>query len=52
VRCDRATAATDADQHLICEADRLRDVLQYAEAAEAYAAVLAIAPERTDIWVQ
>jgi GT2 family glycosyltransferase/tetratricopeptide (TPR) repeat protein len=33
-------------------ADRLRDSKQYAAAAEAYAAALAIAPQRTDLRVQ
>lgn len=37
---------------LIRDADRLRDTRQYAAAAEAYAAVLAIVPQRTDIRVQ
>jgi O-antigen biosynthesis protein len=36
----------------IREADRLRDSRQYAAAAEAYAAALAIAPQRTDIRIQ
>ena len=36
----------------IREGDRLRDTRQYAAAAEAYAAALAIAPQRTDIRIQ
>ena len=36
----------------IREGDRLRDTRQYAAASEAYAAVLAIAPQRTDIRIQ
>ena len=36
----------------IREADRLRDARQHGAAAKAYAAVLAMAPQRTDIRVQ
>jgi O-antigen biosynthesis protein len=46
-------AAKTADcQAQIREGDRLRDGRQYAAAAEAYAAALTLAPERTDIRVQ
>ena len=46
-------AAKTADcQAQIREGNRLRDSRQYAAAAEAYAAVLTLAPERTDIRVQ
>jgi FkbM family methyltransferase len=34
------------------EADRLRDAGQYALAAGAYRAILGLAPQRTEIWVQ
>ena len=39
-------------QALIGDADRLRDNRQYAAAAEAYGAALALLPQRTDIRVQ
>jgi glycosyltransferase involved in cell wall biosynthesis len=39
-------------RHLIDEADALRDVGRYAEAAEKYAAYLAEAPKDYGIWVQ
>ena len=46
-------AAKDAEcEAQIREGNRLRDGRQYAAAAKAYAAVLALAPERTDIRVQ
>lgn len=46
-------AAKDAEcQAQIREGNRLRDGRQYAAAAKAYAAALALAPERTDIRVQ
>lgn len=46
-------AAKTADcQAQIREGNRLRDSRQYAAAAEAYAAALTLAPERTDIRVQ
>ena len=46
-------AAKTADcQAQIREGNRLRDRRQYAAAAEAYAAALTLAPERTDIRVQ
>ena len=46
-------AAKTADcQAQIREGNRLRDGRQYAAAAEAYAAALTLAPERTDIRVQ
>src|SRR3979490_1746624 len=44
--------ASNTDRYFICEGNRLRDGRQYAAAAEAYAAALTLAPERTDIRVQ
>src|SRR5438067_13625019 len=49
VSCDRPRRKNQAQ---IREGNRLRDSRQYAAAAEAYAAVLTLAPERTDIRVQ
>jgi GT2 family glycosyltransferase/tetratricopeptide (TPR) repeat protein len=46
-------AAKPADREAqIRDADRLRDARQHVAAAKAYAAVLALAPQRTDIRVQ
>jgi len=54
--CDRRLISPGANspdcEAQIREADRLRDSRQYAAAAEAYAAALAIAPLRTEIRVQ
>jgi tetratricopeptide (TPR) repeat protein len=58
--CDRAkelsligpAANNPEGEARIREGDRLRDSRQYREAAEAYAAALAIVPQRTDIRIQ